>query len=161
MGAPKDHKQKSTRWPRGIDLAIFAAVMLFATYSWRNLRPAPPARLTAPMPTLARGPASLPATAPPPERSTHVFALGCLAPHPVKVRTQASLLRLDAELCQEARHVIGRNETTGENLLLFPRDKKISSHYFPLKAGKNLIRIEWSEAKMHRNGLTVEVERSL
>lgn len=132
-----------------LDLALLAMALLFAAYSVHVFF-APQRVVTKAAPV--RSLASLPVPTAPTERSTKVMDLGCFVGGSQKIRTEAALLQLSATICSAAP-TQGKNETTGESLLLFRQGKKVVSHYFPLREGANRI---WLEGAGIRQSVEVE-----
>lgn len=132
-----------------LDLAMLAVVAGFFTYSsytfW-NGKPRPPVATAAPAPSRALATISSPA-APVPERSTYTLEIDCLGAGVKPFRTQANLLRVEGKLCGHSKKVGGRNLTTQEEMQIFLRSGKFTSHYFPLSVGTNRIVLDDLSAK--------------
>lgn len=148
------------------EFAVFAAVASFAAYSSAaflraRYQPAPVA-VVAPAKPFSRQLASLEGEAPAIEKSTKIIEIGCLGKGAASevIKTEANLARIMAQDCSVAKNVAARNETTGENLMVFQQSKKISTHYFPLRAGANKIVINWLDQKGIKGSEVLQVDRS-
>lgn len=157
MGSP-DQKNKPSLWR---DLAAFAAVAAFCVYSGRAvLKSRPSSAEPASSSLVSRKTAAIDTGSKTDEKSTKIIEIGCLGPGTATpVITGASLIRVMANECATAANVSAKNETTGESLLVFQRSKQISTHYFPLKIGKNRVVIEWLDPKGIKASKKIEVER--
>ncbi|RZA02307.1 MAG: hypothetical protein EOP11_16810 [Proteobacteria bacterium] len=134
-----------------LDLAVLALVATFFCYSgytfW-NGKPRPPmAAQNAPtIPT--RDIASVSPAPLAPELSTQTVNIDCLGSSTLKpLRTQANLLRVQGRLCGRAKKISGKNTSTEEDLQIFLRGDKFTSHYFPLAKGLNKIVLEDSAGR--------------
>jgi hypothetical protein len=144
--------RRHTIW---LDWACFGLVLALSALSARAFfKPAPPPR--APR-ALSRSPASFQKEASAKEHSTSVVEFNCEKPKSA-LSTEASLLRIVSQLCPGMALAAAKNETTGENLILFAQRDKVSTHYFPLKKGTNRIEMEW-KGKNSRNVQTLEINR--
>jgi hypothetical protein len=136
-----------------LDLAMLAVVggfFAYSGYSFWNGKPRPPSEVSAPAATrsLAALPAAPAAPTPVKEVSTATFSIECVGSTPLKsLRTQASLLRVEGKLCGRIPKLGGRNLATDEELQIFLKPGKFTSHYFPLSPGLNKVVLEDRTAK--------------
>lgn len=166
MSAPSAPKHTQPLWR---DLAVFTALLGFFLFSARQMRRAeapasnpsfPVARAPASPPALGRAPSSATAAKSQPERNVGTAHLPCLTDgSPEPTRGGARLFRLSAPRCGLPREIFARNETTGENILIFVREQQWVSSYFPLAEGRNEVVLQWREKGRERTQ-RVEIFRS-
>ncbi len=155
-----DSSSKVSLWA---ECAIFMATVAFCAFSWKVMvqpRVAAKVAVVERTPVSERAPASLYMANGAEERSTKVWEIGCLGSGSGEQRplsTEAGLLRIIAQLCEPYSSVTATNTTTKEQLLIFQAKEKVSTHYFPLKEGKNLIVFDWNQGKRREQ---VEVVRT-
>lgn len=151
-------KDTQSAW---FDIAVFAAVASFFLFSARSLTRSQ-ARMGASTEAIAavtdrslagavtdtsRTPASE-------DHAVATFRLDCLfRPNPPALDTEASLVRIVAELCEPkpiANNMpfVAKNKSSGEDIVPFVQNGKImSTNYFSLKEGTNLISFELNLGK--------------
>jgi len=162
MGPTNEKKSRQSLWR---ELCIFAAVAAFGLFSIRGeykpSQPEPAAEKSdAPKRLLASlGPASTKS-----DKSTKIIEIGCLeksaSPNTSSgLKTRAALVRIMAQACGTVAEISATNESTGESLMIFRQTKKISTHYFPLKSGRNKVVIKWAGPKGLRAETVLEVEK--
>ena len=149
-------KLKPAFW---LDALLFALVVAFTVYSARAFSQRPPHPAAQVPRKMSRALASI-AQASVREKSTQVVELACPGGKVDGLRTGAALLRLSARRCG-ADFLRARNETTGEDLLLFPQGEQVSTNYFPLKEGRNQILLEWKKGRdKHAGSTRFTIERT-
>lgn len=126
-------------------LALVAAFFSYSGYTFWNGKPRPPAAAQS-APTAALLSREIASVAHPPlspEVSTQTINVDCLGSSTMKpLRTQANLLRVQGRLCGRTKKITGKNSSTEEELQIFLRGEKFTSHYFPLAKGLNKIVLE-------------------
>lgn len=128
-----------------VDLAMLAVVASFFAYSsvalWKNPDSLKAAQAQAPAPAARDLAAAQAPAAVIEEKSTKVFAIGCVGEMSPKFETEASLLQVQGKACAGGK-VKGQNTSTNEGLQIFVQGTKFTTHYFPLLPGANRIVLE-------------------
>ena len=150
MSLHRDQKKSQIPW---LDLGIFALVLAFLGYSTHTFlqsRARPPAVSPPPIappmdapPASARSPASQKSE---PGGSTEVVKVPCLGLENKELQSGARLIEIQSPLCGTLSRLpkegwTAVNESSGEEILVFvnPKEKTLSTSYFTLKDGSNLL----------------------
>lgn len=158
MNMPSDKKKWPALWQ---DVAVFLAVLALSAHLFRLFVGVPPPVTTpAHNPAFQRSPASETPVAAVKEHSTKSIDIGCLgSASPRPQSTSAGLLQIQMSLCGQVDGLQATNESTKEKLLVFLKESRATTHYFPLKEGQNRIQLRWLGPKKRELGQVIEVER--